>query len=153
MATVTTNFEFNKPEVTDNVSPTPYNDNFDKLDTILAEMNTDYVVSQGVQDDWIWRRWSSGLFECYTTISLKNQSITSTIGSMRYVSANVSLPFTFTSTPWVIGSANAKNNTKALLGVAIRNTTTTAIDYCITSASSLKGVAVDVDLYVRGTWK
>lgn len=153
MATLTSNFEFNKPETTDNISPIPYNDNFDKLDEVLSEMTTDYIVGQGVQGDWTWRRWSSGVLECYTTISLTNQSITSKIGVLYYVLANIALPFTFSdTTPWVIGTANAKGNTKALLSVNIRNTSSTAIDYCVVSASSLKGVAVDVDLYVRGTW-
>ena len=40
MATTTTNYGFKKPEVTDLVSPTPYNDNFDLLDTNLKAINT-----------------------------------------------------------------------------------------------------------------
>ena len=40
MATTTTNYGFKKPEVTDLVSPTPYNDNFDLLDTNLKTINT-----------------------------------------------------------------------------------------------------------------
>ena len=36
MATTTTNYGFKKPDVTDLISPTPYNDNFDKLDSMLA---------------------------------------------------------------------------------------------------------------------
>lgn len=40
MATTTTNYGFKKPEATDLVSPTPYNDNFDLLDTNLKTINT-----------------------------------------------------------------------------------------------------------------
>lgn len=153
MATVTSNFEFNKPETTDNISPNPYNENFDKIDEVLYEMTTDYVVGQGTQGDWIWKRWSSGVLECYTTISLTNQSITSKLGVLYQVLLSTTLPFTFTDAPWVLGTANAKNNAKALLGISIRNTTSNSIDYCVFSASSIKNVNVDVNLYVRGRWK
>lgn len=40
MATTTTNYGFKKPDVTDLISPSPYNDNFDVLDTNLKTINT-----------------------------------------------------------------------------------------------------------------
>lgn len=40
MATTTTNYGFKKPEATDLISPTPYNDNFDLLDTNLKTIDT-----------------------------------------------------------------------------------------------------------------
>ena len=65
MATITSNLRLTKIDVDDNISPIVINENMEKIDEVFGNISTDYVVAQGVQGDWIYRRWNSGLAECW----------------------------------------------------------------------------------------
>lgn len=53
----------------------------------------DYIIDQGISDNWTYRKWNSGIAECWTTYS-KNVNA----GSMD-VSTYLQFPFTFTERP------------------------------------------------------
>lgn len=83
MASLTSNLKMNKYDGDDKISPAGYNDNFDILDSAINNLRNDYIVAQGIQNGWIYRRWNSGIVEQWKstgkfTISGKN-SITETV--------------------------------------------------------------------------
>ena len=55
----------------------------------------DIVVSQGIKDEWIYRKWSSGLMECWT--ELRIDTPLTGYETDTYISVTKNLPFTFTS--------------------------------------------------------
>ena len=46
MSTLTEHLELIKPDITDNASPQPFNQNMDKLDAEIDALKTDYVVAR-----------------------------------------------------------------------------------------------------------
>lgn len=65
MATVTEKLHLTKPDVNDQISPTPMNDNMDKIEDAYKALTVDYVIAQGVQGDWLYRRWNNGMAEAW----------------------------------------------------------------------------------------
>ncbi len=63
----------------------------------------DYIVEQGLSGTWFYRKWNSGIAECWGeqsfTISLEAVST-----NIYYTSGSASFPFTFVGKPVVIGS-------------------------------------------------
>ena len=97
----TTNLGITKLNGADYVSVDPINNAFDKLDAL----GVDYVISTGVSGEWRYRKWNSGIAECW--ISNKNfgndhlspwGSIYSTYSSRSFGA----YPFTFAEAPCVI---------------------------------------------------
>ena len=82
----------------DYVSPTPINNNMNKLDAL----GVDYVVAQGKSGEWWYRKWKSGRAECgidskqFGEVSWRKTAI-------GYVSSDLSFgayPFSFASRPY-----------------------------------------------------
>lgn len=71
---ITNHLKLIKSDISENVSPSGFNQNFDAIDEAIFELQTDYVVAQGEQDGWIYRRWSSGIVEQWKTTGLYNVS-------------------------------------------------------------------------------
>ncbi len=53
----------------------------------------DYIIDQGISDNWTYRKWNSGIAECWTTYG-KNVN-----ASSMDVSTYLQFPFTFTERP------------------------------------------------------
>lgn len=93
MAKITTNLQLVKPDISENVSPAMFNQNFDKIDEEVNALKTDYVVAQGQQGIWTYRRWASGIAECWGS-----QPITFDARGTRYYSVpSIALPLDFSS--------------------------------------------------------
>lgn len=67
MSTLTDHLQLVKPDISEGVSPSGFNRNFDKIDEAIFELENDYVVDQGEQNGWIYRRWASGIVEQWKT--------------------------------------------------------------------------------------
>ena len=72
--------------------------------TVLDTGNTkDYIVEQGTSGVWTYRKWNSGIAECFGSQTINGLAISSAWGAL-YSSAQITLPnfpFTFKSTPTV----------------------------------------------------
>lgn len=90
MSTLTENLQLVKPEITDPISLESMNQNLDIIDANIGELKTDYVISQGIQDGWIYRRWSSGIVEQWK--STNRFDVQPTKGSSTLTVTNVTLP-------------------------------------------------------------
>lgn len=76
--------------------------NIDGELTINGEsITTDYIVAQGTTDGWIWRKWKSGIGECWKTIT-HSTTVNNAWGSGLYAGTMTSrqnYPFAFKDKP------------------------------------------------------
>lgn len=159
MATITSNLRLTKIDVDDNISPIAINENMEKIDEAFGNISTDYVVAQGVQEDWIYRRWNSGLAECW-------YSGTGNTGAWRWWSTKsdwlqygsnilyATYPIKFTSIPKEFASAQLSAG-NCWLDRGAGQTTTRSSPYWVTSQSDIAIPACQYtfQLYVVGRWK
>lgn len=69
---------------------------------LLADLGADYIVEQGKSGIWTYRKWASGLAECWldSTLTLAgSKPVASMNGSAYYSYATFDLPFAFKSQP------------------------------------------------------
>ena len=120
--------------------------------TLLDSSNTaDYVVEQGTQGDWTYRKWNSGFAECWRNVSVTPGNVNANN------SIQMDLPFTFANTNYNVTITPAK----AAMYVdrwgdcetngSITHTTTKftmSYNYAFSTA-----YAVSFNIVVNGKWK
>lgn len=120
--------------------------------TILDSSNTaDYVVEQGTQGDWTYRKWNNGFAECWRNVSVTPSTVNGTN------SISMSLPFTFANTDYNVTITPAKAAmyidrwgdcaTNGAITHTITNFTM-AYNYAFGTA-----YAVSFNVVVNGRWK
>lgn len=128
------------------------NDLTNILNEVLPTPRADYIVEQGTSGIWTYRKWNSGIAECWGTYSgAFDVNIASVdYGGYRSGLLTWAFPFSFTATPHITVTSLIP------AGVFISN-------LCDTDASSAKGYAScgaskvalsgKVSFMVKGTWK
>lgn len=119
------------------------------LDTALAK---DFVVEQGTSGVWTYRKWNSGLAECFGSQPVTNMAVATVWGAL-YCSARINLPnfpFTFKAVPQVNLSWNATYT--ALIDGALGVTTTSSGYTFILRADSVT-LSGSVAIQAIGKWK
>lgn len=111
----------------------------------------DYIVSQGTSGIWTYRKWASGVSECYGTLS------TLPYNCPGYNGFDVSLPFTFSNTSYTVVVQPTINGLltsyHAIMDSAGNNSKTTTkfiLSYNYTSSTAY---LVHFDIHVFGRWK
>lgn len=121
---------------------------------VLSEYNTaDWVVAEGVDGVWTYRKWNSGKCECWGKVTTTN-AINTQEGSF-YISS--ALPFALPSGLFVdaskmnvVASKATYNSNNGLYGTAV-NTTHVTLSWF--RGQSLTGQTLDANVYIIGTWK
>lgn len=118
---------------------------------------SDYVVAQGTSGIWTYRKWNSGVAECWgsTTISYKIDCTTQRANAVyaddTFKGANASLPSgLFTSVSFA--TANARTNGYSIAQVNSVNTTTLSYRMWCPYSTLLSEGSV-FDFHVKGRWK
>ena len=120
--------------------------------------SVDYVVEQGTSNIWTYRKWNSGVAECWGTYSA-NIAISKTWGSMYYsdsLTPRINYPFTFTSRP--IENVTFRGGSVAgwlyceAGGYGVNSTTQTA-QYGACRPTSIAAAELKFDFHVVGRWK
>lgn len=127
--------------------------------TILDSNNTaDYVVAQGTSGIWTYRKWNSGLAECWGVYTM-NSAATKAWGSLYYsdtLAPRINYPFTFTSRPqesvFLHGSGVAGWAYPEAGGIGL-NTTTQTGQYGFLRPTSITSSEVKYEYTVVGRWK
>lgn len=124
-----------------------YNDLTDKPSPSGTDAD-DFVVSHGTSGIWTWRKWDSGIAECWGRYTTSIACTTSyDPGYYNGTAVDVTFPFAFSAVPSVTGSANALANFALDSG----NRTKTGVGfYCWRPGS---GTVTEVSLAVKGKWK
>lgn len=126
---------------------------------VLDTGNTkDYIVEQGTSGIWTYRKWNSGIAECWGTYG-ESIAISKTWGSMYYsdsLTPRINYPLTFTSRP--IENITFRGNSVAGWlycegGGYSLNTTTQTAQYGVCRPTSIGAATLTFDYYVVGRWK
>ena len=127
--------------------------------TILDSTNTaDYVVQQGTSGIWTYRKWNSGVAECWGVYTMTSAA-TKTWGSLYYsdtLAPRINYPFTFTSRPqesaFLHGSSVAGWVYPEAGGIGL-NTTTQTGQYGFVRPTTIASSEVKYEYTVVGRWK
>lgn len=109
---------------------------------------TDYVVEQGTTGIWTYRKWNSGIAECWGKASLK--------GSTTMSEMTVTLPFTFSSNDYTVNISPSLNGTitnKYLVANSAGNEGRTTTNFIITHQTNTADYSVYYMISVSGRWK
>lgn len=123
----------------------------------------DYIVEQGAANGWTYRKWNSGLAECWGSASA-TATITTAWGGLFSADGlqsrdpfNVSFPFAFAQAPQVTATLKSSGTTAAILvvpgwGSAATTTRTGSYDLCRGTAM-VEARTYTVCYYAMGSWK
>ena len=156
MATLTPNLQLIKPSGTDNVNIETLNSNFDILDSEINGLKIDYVVAQGESGIWQYRRWASGIGECWTEkYKISSFDIASPWGSLFFgnISSPGAYPFTFKNPPLVIPTWSSSSLYSCPIWARPNSSLTTCPSFQVIDPSKGSKISAVLAIYVKGTWK
>lgn len=130
------------------------NDLTNILNEILPSQGADYVVEQGTSGIWTYRKWNSGIAECWGLYTTGSVAISRAFGNI-YTHQNqidgVAYPFTFTSAPYEVETIHNANCW--IMYQNAQTTTTSKSFWIVRPVSYATSAQYAVDIYVKGTWK
>ena len=123
--------------------------------TMLKNMK-DYVVEQGTSGIWTYRKWNSGIAECWGTRTITGVKVDQAWEGLYYAATPdpVSYPFTFTATPNEVATMGSNNMSVWMANSSI-NTTASTGKYFVMRPTSASTTTYTVTIYyqVVGRWK
>jgi hypothetical protein len=122
--------------------------------SIVGGVCADYVTEQGTSGIWTYRKWNSGIAECWGVYKATGVSLVASHYSGFYYSASISvaLPFTFASAPEANYSGGTTNYITFVTPCG--QATTTAARFwvaCLDSGASSCSIVVNIS--VKGKWQ
>lgn len=113
----------------------------------------DYVIAQGTRGIWRYRKWNSGVYECFgtQTASIAVTSTSASYGGYRSEKLSIpTFPITFAATPTVTATVGLGSQ-----GAWVNNVqpTTTGGGYYLSSGVSLSAANRNIQFQVMGRWK
>lgn len=124
---------------------------------LLSTKNVqDYVVAQGVSGNWRWRKWNSGVAECWQRYSYETPAMVA-VGGIFYSPKNVgglAYPFEFIAKPTELVSCDGNiGGWYAAANELPTNTTTETGYYHFFSAKSRPAGYIAMNIHEIGRWK
>lgn len=129
------------------------------LNEVLPTAAADYIVEQGTSGIWTYRKWNSGIAECWGTRASVSVNFNTWVTSWYYgYFTGISLPFTFAEIPVVMQHCSSSGGDIYATGASVENaggqaTTTNTGGTVVFRGQSKSGVPVSVRYYVIGKWK
>lgn len=154
MATLTDHLQLVKPDSTDNVSPSQFNANFDIIDNEIFDLKTDFVIATGTQNGWTYRRWNSGLMECYARIAVSFVAGISW-GAIYRTEPNLynqEYPVPFIDTPVLVRSFDSSKGTSWALASSGASKTNTGGTMFANPVQNIKESGY-LSFFAQGRWK
>jgi len=117
----------------------------------IDELATDYIVDEGTDGIWTYRKWNSGIAECWGKKTYSNVAITTQYGSLYHSDMlNEDLPSgLFNAAPRAFASVNG---TGFDFASRVNCPTNSTIQFVWLNASSYTANG-SADFYVIGTWR
>ena len=162
MSSLTTEYNFIKPDASDNISPAPFNQNFDKIESLIKSLSVDYVEAQGTSGVWQYRRWHSGIAECWIEeYTVSSVTMTTPYGNNNlytgYFTSPGQYPFSFLYPPIVMVTFSNRGVGTVQYSFPIWSMPDGTTTKCprFQGIDQTKGTIANVKLgiYVKGTWK
>ena len=112
----------------------------------------DYIVEQGTSGIWTYRKWNSGIAECWGVDS-RSRAMTTSYGNSYYADlVQVSFPTNlFIDTPTVTASRSNSGTTQGLVTVSVGADSAKVFGYVYSSTSLT--TTVGVAFHAHGRWK
>lgn len=120
-----------------------------------AEPEVDYVVDYGVDGIWTYRKWHSGIAECFGTVEVSTtvQTAAGSLYSDDKAMEDTSYPVTFISRPHEVASLQSPGGLVWLAGRSENTTTNTALYTLFSTDSQTSQATYKIGLSVTGRWK
>lgn len=147
MSTLTNKLKMEKPDSTDNVSPDAYNRNFDIIDEEITALKKDYVIDQGYEGNWVYRRWNSGIAEVWG----RHQTKSTNLYGLGLTVMTPEYPFAFIEAPIVQASFYTESD--AYAGIRYVNSTPRQPQVYGYSQKFSEGNMCVFMIYSIGRWK
>lgn len=112
---------------------------------LSGSVMNDFVIEQGTSGIWIYRKWNSGIAECWGMGQ-------HTAASSDFVSFQTNYPFAFTAIPIVTVSGGANGGWIKDRAPYLNTSSTTGIAITYRNASS-NSILSDLHIHVIGKWK
>ena len=119
----------------------------------------DYVIDEGSNTDWSWRKWKNGLFECWrSSNSTVSMSFTSSYGNLYYKSveawATWGTAAQFVSIEDIQTTCMSSTGllSSSVTGATISNKAV-QLNFYVSSSNQLSNVPVNLKVCIRGRWK
>lgn len=111
-------------------------------------VETDYILEQGTSGIWTYRKWNSGVYECWGTYAETSSTAFAAVGNVFYrIISGISLPITFAEKPTVTTSIEMGN-----VGSSSVTAYTSSVSIVVLS-SSAQARSVTANIRVSGKWK
>lgn len=123
----------------------------EQLQDDIETLKTDYVVEQGSSGIWTYRKWNSGIAECWGTYTASIAITTSSAAYGGYRSGQITVsnfPFTFVSAPTITATASGTG------GYWVNNiaSSTTNVKFYLSGGTSMAAANRSVAFHVVGKW-
>ena len=116
------------------------------LTRIINALKVDYIVEEGTSSIWTYRKWNSGIAECWGTYSKSINANTTDLANY------INYPFTFTSTPCIAIGLMAGGADLYKAHIELSSTNATQVRLVMMNAYS-SAVTMKVNIYAIGRWK
>lgn len=145
----TTIFTYGKENPSNNIIGKVYLQHYE------ADIETDYVIAYGTTQNWFYRKWQSGLVECWGAFNLTTKITTQPDNDNFYKSCDdleqINYPVTFAQDPVEIASVQGNGNFVWIASNKINNSKTMSGQYSIVSTYKLPdSVDYKISLHVYG---
>lgn len=141
----------------ENMTSQELSDFFSSLNLSGAGLETtqaDWIVEQGVDGIWTWRKWQSGIAECWGTYETTTEYTASTAaaGGYRAIVSNVAIPTIFTTAPTATATHNGGSSHYwgAIVNVS---TDLSALSFTLDRGSAVSSGTIRVTFRLSGRWK
>lgn len=123
----------------------------------LEGVISDFIVEQGEKSSWLYRKWNSGIMECWRRVQVTT-NVTSAWGSLYSSGAlsatNLTYPYAFTETPYLTVTLMPFGSGGLIMapGSAYGSTTQTG-SFEIARGTSMSSVQYLIAYHAIGKWK
>lgn len=125
-----------------------FNDDKSKFDLSALDNVIDYIVEQGTSGAWVYRKFASGIFECWAVQTVNVPINTGGGGGYYHICPDFTFPVTFDYTPFCYCTIYSSQQTTNAICTFKDETKTRATIYRPTANSA--SVQYNIQWYIRG---
>lgn len=114
----------------------------------------DYIVEQGTDNNWNYRKWNSGVMEAWRYVSGLSANIATKVTNVYQTASNLTISMPTTNTFQSVTSVQILPECSSY-GIWVNgySHSTSQIAYRLMSAASRSNASFGLNLFVTGTWK
>ena len=121
-------------------------------------ISQDYIVDAGTSDNWNYRKWASGIYECWRNYEVSDIAIDTAWGGIYYgYVEGVDFPITFIDLPVMTATVNAQTTSTIFLGTGsgsswskFSTSQTGAFVLLRGTSGTFSGI---ISIHAKGKWK